>query len=240
MRSALTNKAHVQEGKNRFAKPDPEATLFETAEEQAARNALYHELEFFPTPPWAVRAVIEQMSLDDRLGPIRPFAEPYPATVLEPAAGRGHIAVPLAQMGYDVQACDIHDYGNGYAVRDFLDHDFGTDTFDAIITNPPFSLAADFVRKGLELAPDVLVLCRLSFLCSGGRHELHTQHLEAVYPFCERVCMALGVYDPKAKFATETAWFHFRRDTDPLSSPAIIHIPPGQRDRFFRPEDVAI
>jgi len=128
--------------------------------------------------------------------------------------------------------------GTGYDVADFLGDYSGS--FQALFMNPPFSLALEFILKGLEKARDVMCLARLSLLCSGSRFDLHDAHLEAVYPFCERVPMVLGRYDPKAKTATEMAWFHFTREPDPLSNPPVIHIPPGQRARLFRTDDLLI
>lgn len=237
-RATLTNAGHVQEGKNRFPQPPRVSTLFETAEELTALDRLYHALEFFPTPPWAVRAIIELMKANNH--GILPFlqAQHKKPLILDPACGRGHLLTPLAEYGYGVRGTDIHDYGKGYRVADYLGDYSGS--FPMLFFNPPFALAEAFVRKALTMAPQCMMLGRLSFLCSGERYNLHNEHLEAVYPFCERVPMVLGRYDPKAKTATETAWFHFRRrPTAPGRAPTI-HIPPGQKARLFRTSDLLI
>lgn len=238
-RSALTNAAHVAEGKNRFPPEEPQDTFWQTAAQQKAQKKRWRELEYFPTPPWAVRAIIAKLSEGQRFRPFTPEHCDRTPRILEPSAGRGHIVEPLRQLGYDVTARDIFDHGKGYEVCDFT-LDTREEQFDAVITNHPFSLGMAFVARGLAVAPDVLLLCRLSFLCSADRHEIFDRHLRAVYPFCERVPMKLGAYEPKHKFATEVAWFHFQRTPDDLSYPSLIHIPPGQRARFFRKEDLLI
>jgi SAM-dependent methyltransferase len=238
MRTALANAGHVQEGKNRFKKADPEGTLFTSAEDQKAELALFHKLEFFPTPPWATRAIIELMKANN--GGLLPFLEAQckRPLILDPACGRGHLLVPLSEYGYGVRGTDIHDYGKGYQVVDFLGDYSGS--FRVLFMNPPFSLAEEFILKGLSMARDVMCLARLSLLCSQGRYDLHTRHLEAVYPFCDRVCMSLGKYDPKAKFATEIAWFHFTRHPSHPGRAPTIHIPPGARLNYFRQSDLLI
>ena len=41
-------------------------------------------------------------------------------TCREPAANRGHMVRPLAEHFAHVSASDIHDYGAGYEVQDYL------------------------------------------------------------------------------------------------------------------------
>ena len=67
-------------------------------------------LDFFPTPPWAMRALIGHV-LPELAGSV----------ICEPACGAGDMARPLAEVACEIYASDIHDYGFGYAARDFLD-----------------------------------------------------------------------------------------------------------------------
>jgi hypothetical protein len=66
-------------------------------------------LDYFPTPPWATRALCEHV-IDIR-----------GCSVWEPACGEGHMVGPLKQYAESVAASDVHDYGFG-AVHDFLWH----------------------------------------------------------------------------------------------------------------------
>ena len=50
-------------------------------------------LDYFPTPPWATRALIEHVIVPD----LCPAGDVYTASVWEPACGEGHMARPLAE-----------------------------------------------------------------------------------------------------------------------------------------------
>ncbi|MCR6658001.1 MAG: hypothetical protein NVV72_01155 [Asticcacaulis sp.] len=239
-----TPSAHIMEGVDRFDKPPPEDTLFVAGADIAAQNALHHSLEFFPTPPWAVRAMWETL-VTSGVVDFRTFDGKEPnrhPTVWEPAAGRGHIALTLRELGCFVHASDIHDHGCGFRVVDFLAEDLMLWPCDAMVTNPPFKLAEAFVNKALQFADHVIVLCRLSFLNSTGRYGLHFDNpggnLKTFLPCIERVPMVLGRYDPQASTATEFAWFHYQRGY--RGHPLVLPIPPGSRERFQRREDVRI
>src|SRR5690242_15669255 len=82
-------------------------------------------LDFFPTPPWATRALCEYLRACDPLLSAK--------TCWEPACGEGHMARPLSEYFELVYSSDVHPYGFG-AQRDFL---FPGDDplFDWIITN---------------------------------------------------------------------------------------------------------
>ncbi|CAL4866693.1 hypothetical protein MMA231_00937 [Asticcacaulis sp. MM231] len=235
---------HTQQGKNRFKKETDQLVLVEMTPEEKALRALYKKLNYFPTPPWATRALITTLPDDlfaDVVGEV--FA-------LDPCAGRCHMVDVVREFGFNVTASDIHDHGMGYAVQDFLTAEYPADAdvlpFDAVFMNPPFSLDEDrpgeptiadkFIAKALTLANDVFVFGRLAFLTPAIRYELMRDHLEAMYVFCERVPIALGRISKKSG-ATDYAWYHFKRDADPLSHPATILIPPGTRDRLTRHGD---
>ncbi|ADU12020.1 hypothetical protein Astex_0322 [Asticcacaulis excentricus CB 48] len=224
------------EGVGRHADARSQRDFFVSEEDEA----LWLKLEYFPTPPWAVRAMAEQMP--------SVFQDPKLQRVFEPAAGRGHIYEPLRQIGlergFEVRGQDIyaHDPAKGFAVGDFLFPGVTYPGVDVVVTNPPFKLAADFVQRGLEIAADVILLCRLSFLNTAARHDLHFNNsvgnLTTLLPCIERVPMVLGRYDPQASTATEYAWFHYRRGY--TGAPVVKPIPPGSRTRHQRPEDVRI
>lgn len=200
----------------------------------AQRHEPADSLDFFPTPPWATRALCEYLKITDDLL--------HGKSAWEPACGEGHMVRPLSEYFERVYASDAHDYGHG-AVRDFL---FPGDepTFDWIITNPPFRLGLEFAVAAIDRARfGTAILVRTAFLESGDRFErLFSRHKpHAILQFCERVPMVKGRYDPKASTATSYCWIVWRcRPVKPhgQSVPMFIWIPPCRR-RLERPEDYA-
>jgi len=186
-------------------------------------------LDFFPTPPWATRALCNALFEFDDLCNL---------TAWDPACGEGHMARPLSEYFGHVFASDVHDYGFG-RVDDFL-LPGNKDSADWIITNPPFRLGAEFVIQALRLArKGVAMLVRTAFLEGGERYaELFSKHRPSdIYQFCERVPMVKGRYDPKASTATSYCWIVWRDGGAPASDCiAFRWIPPCKR-RFEKASD---
>lgn len=179
-----------------------------------AQQALYRQLDYFPTPPWAARAG----------GELVRHLDPEALTIWEPACGEGHMAAALAES-FLVFATDIHPFGYGEPydflgdslepIADFLDDavDRG-EVVDWIVTNPPFRTAGDFIRLGLRRARrGVAMLLRVQFLEGVGRYRLlhGAEPLTACAVFAERVPMTLGRWDPAQASATCYAWFLWRK-----------------------------
>lgn len=98
-------------------------------------------------------------------------AEKLPWCLWEPAAGRGALVRLLRAAGHIVVATDLNawpraDEGITTGV-DFLMEHRAPDGTQAIITNPPFNIAAQFIEKALTLCPRVYMLLRLSFMEGG-------------------------------------------------------------------------
>jgi hypothetical protein len=117
--------------------------------------------------------------------------EPLPHRIWEPACGRGAIVNVLRAHGHEVVASDLVDYGipitaPGYYRVDFLLERRAPKGTQAIVTNPPYQLADQFVAHALELCPLVVFLLRLAFLEAGtGRarkHQLRAQVLDEIPP----------------------------------------------------------
>ena len=197
------------------------------------------EADYYPTPPWATRALMR--ILNDQY-----FAR---GSVWEPACGGGHMAEVLAESFKSVLATDLYDHG--YAGRDGELIDFLSPEaarlgrVDWVITNPPFKLADEFIRVGLERAREgVAVLCRLQFLEGVKRSGLHFggnetgQGLTILAPFCERVAMVRGRYDPGASTNMAYAWFIYSNlPYGRKRAPVIMPILPGARAQGTRPYD---
>lgn len=193
--------------------------------------------EDFPTPPWACRALCVHV-LPNFLD--QPMTE---LTVWEPAANRGYMARPLTEYFRSVMCSDIHDYGVGYPVLDFLAPIHPGFTPDLVITNPPFRGATSFVRRAMPISRlGCAVLVRGTWMETLDRYNLFEQYPPTVVAqFVERVPMVKGRYDPKASTATSYAWvvfLHGQTDT------RWRHIPPCrkvlERDTDFVPPVAAL
>jgi len=188
----------------------------------------------FPTPPWATRALCEWIAL---CGYDLPKLD-----CREPAANRGYMVNPLKEYFGDVWASDVHDYGAGFAVHDYL---FGADPLGVVswtITNPPFRLAQRFITQARNTSRHgVAVIVRSAFLEGGARYrELFKDAPPTdILQFCERVPMVKGRYDHKASTATAYSWLVWRNN-DSTASTAFDWIPPGTRKRLERPSDYEV
>lgn len=140
--------------------------------------------------------------------------ETLPEVIWECACGPGSIVRVLRAAGHRVIATDIVEYGcDGAEIADFLAPDTARDA-SAIVTNPPYKHAAEFVRLALARAPIVCMLLRTQFLEGVGRTDLiESGHLRVVYQFRERLPMMhrAGWTGKKASSAMSFAWFVWDR-----------------------------
>lgn len=147
------------------------------------------ELDYFPTPPWATRALCEWLA--NYLG------EPLEIQrVWEPACGELHMARPLREYFAEVWATDVWRYTPDHGICDFLLDGPSHGEFDWIITNPPFAVGEWFVQKSIERARrGVAMFVRSSFAEGGDRYEaLFNDEDRPSYElvFCERVVCLKG------------------------------------------------
>lgn len=116
---------------------------------QQRASPVHDALDDFPTPPWATRALATYLvDLKD-------------LNVWEPACNRLYMANTLTEFAAAVHATDVHDYGRGGSLHDFLMSALPSDMaarpsffrgVDWIITNPPFVLGAEFALRALDVA----------------------------------------------------------------------------------------
>lgn len=177
------------------------------------RSEPHDSLDDFPTPPWATRALCEwiQGNYQDLSG----------CVAREPAANRGHMVKPLQEYFGFVEASDIHDYGTGYPVNDYL-WGLNPDPVHWTITNPPFRLAEQFIERALDTSKyGVAVIVRAAFLEGQGRYErLFSKNPPSyVLQFTERVVMHKGRLAPEGSTATAYAWLiWFTEDPQPVDT----------------------
>ncbi len=152
----------------------------------AQRVEAHDSLDDFPTPVWATRALCEFLrgqgfQLEN-------------CNAREPTANRGYMVRPLREHFGLVEASDVHDYGAGFPVNDYL---FGLlpEPVDFTIFNPPFRLAEQFIERAVATSTlGCAALVRTSFLEGEGRcGRIFTERPPAfVLVFSERVVMLRG------------------------------------------------
>lgn len=211
----------------------------------ASRRELPDSLEFFPTPPWATRALLTHVLTAAFRDAAAHEIGLVPAnTCWEPAAGEGHMSAVLGEQFAGVWRSDVHDYGGLNEVGSFVGE--GLDVAkgppqapDWVITNPPFSLGVAFVGRGLDVARvGVALLLRSQWLEGVERYEtlFRNRPPAIVAPFVERVPMAKGRWDPDGSTATAYAWFVWT--TCQRYRPAELRwIPPGCRQTLEHVHD---
>jgi len=164
------------------------------------------------TPPWAIKRFVEEFPWSAR------FGDEGTIRAIEPAYGEGNIIRVLnehPQLQYfEWQAIDIQEpefdlpNNTDFSRNNFLDVDFGEDNFDLLITNPPFSLAMEYVTKGLKIAEHVILMLRLNFLGSHKRNKFFRENMPNTYVLPNRVSYtANGKAD-----SCEIAWMHWDRE----------------------------
>lgn len=203
----------------------------------AQRRSPPKGLDFFPTPPWATRALVAHV--------IMPLGfDPALASAWDPCCGEGHMAETLRERFRAVEATDVFDYGRGYPVADVLaDGVVHDNRADLLITNPPFNIAADIAARALASGRflGVFLLVRSVWIEGADRYKrLFEFYPPSVFaPFVERVPMVAGRYDPKASSATAYAWIGWLGDrwSDDRPARPITFIPPC-RKRLERKEDI--
>lgn len=116
-------------------------TLGESGYKRVARDAYF-------TPAWVTQALVDSVELT-----VAPWSR-LETLIWEPAVGDGRMANVLRRAGYTVVGSDVHDYGwNGTFLLNFVrEHSspFGG-PIHAIVTNPPFDLAREFIRRAIEI-----------------------------------------------------------------------------------------
>ena len=164
------------------------------------RVEAHDSLDDFPTPPWATRAVIEWLNENHLIR--------KSDTCREPAANRGYMVRSLQEFFSSVEAADVHDYGEGFPVKDYL---WGLDPepVDWTFCNPPFRLAQQFIERAIRTSRvGVAMIVRSAFMEGVGRHRDFFMPFPPSYVLqhVERVPMVKGRYDPTASTATAYLW----------------------------------
>ena len=164
------------------------------------------ESEFYATDPQTLKLFLHEFLKDNSLDG---------ESILEPACGEGHISETIKEIlpNCEILSTDLIDRGYGQGGIDFLTHDYGR-SFGVVITNPPFSLAKEFIEKGLEVSKRyVIMLCKIQLLEGAKRKNMFLNTpLKYIYVHTTRQATWKGgkPLDPKGRKWSTTmclAWF---------------------------------
>lgn len=180
-------------------------SVFKTLGASNHSDAERESKDFYATDPRAIDLLIKKVWL--------------PKQILEPACGSGCLSVRLEELGYDVKSYDIVDRGYGEK-KDFFSITQPPFTGDyAIVTNPPYKFAKEFVLHAIELVPVGGLVCmflKTTFAEGKGRFN----SLFRIYPplavlqCVERVlCAKNGDFKTRKKegSAVAYAWWVWKR-----------------------------
>jgi len=105
------------------------------------------KLDFYATPVDVTHALMGFLDLPKQ-------------TIWEPACGDGAMSTVLESYGHKVISSDIRDSGYGIKDTDFLAESI---ICDAIITNPPFAISAEFISHALSQAKTVAMVFKSQY-----------------------------------------------------------------------------
>lgn len=152
-----------------------------------------------------------------------------PGPWFDPSAGGGGTMLPFMDAGIDVTGIDLEPLHENIAKADFLDLDSLPAGTAAVVTNPPWSLAARFIDHAFKIAPPVPVI----FLLPGD--WLHAQGRAR---FVER-CTAIGAVNRKPQWIGGTpdtakayvSWFRFDLKATE-SRPRFVQLSAGKSSKY--------
>ena len=149
--------------------------------------------------------------------------------ILEPCVGGGHIANAINDYyknTKDVIGLDIVDRGYpSTIVQNFLEWETN-EKFDGIISNPPYSLAQEFIEKSIELLDDngqIAMFLKIQFLEGIKRKEFFEKYPpKYIYVFSNRMATWNNgqELDPNGKKWSTTmchAWFIWEKENGQMS-----------------------
>lgn len=177
------------------------------------RGAVREENDNYATPPWTIRRFLEAYPLD--------------GTWLDPCAGNGSLIRAVSEFESkageprtDWAAVDIDTknipgldtLGIDYLITDFLERTDGilrkfSRPFRGVFTNPPYSLAEQFLRSLEGRGLEVIFLMRVGFLESAERNEYMQTRVPDLYVLPNR-----PVFKGKTSDSATYAWMVWPND----------------------------
>lgn len=171
--------------------------------------------DLYSTPSWCVRRLVENFpELCD-------LSVSSKGVWLEPAAGKGNLIREFNSVLPQRPIWDAFDVDEQHkdTLKSLADVTIGDFThmkpvprkYEVIVTNPPYSIAMEFVEKAREFEPKYLILLlRTNFLASQTRADFMREFTPDVYLLPNRPCFVRGKSDN-----TEYMWAVWDRDKTP-------------------------
>ena len=101
--------------------------------------------DFYATSPEAIDLLVSKIIL--------------PQHILEPACGTGCLSKRMEALGHKVTSCDLVDRGFGQVQDFFTMTQPPIEGMFAIVTNPPYKYAKEFVLHALDIVPQQGLVC---------------------------------------------------------------------------------
>ena len=137
--------------------------------------------------------------------------------IWEPACGNGNLALVLNKHDLPTYASDLKNRGYGMYDMDFLQNNNFIDA-QIILTNPPYSLATEFIEHALDILPDgglYIALMNITYLAGQKRYQrvYSKGSLREIYVFSKRVECWKNGEKPKDKCGSiaNYAWYVFQK-----------------------------
>lgn len=187
-------------------------------------KTMRQEDDFYATDPKAITLLLKGCSewMLDKLRfsksvEIGKLSDYIPTPLWECACGNGNLARELIKNQYLVWATDLKDRGYGM----HRDVDFLTTKqcgMNIILTNPPYSLATEFIEHALEILPAgglYIALMNITYLSGQKRYQrvYSKGSLREIYVFSKRIECWKNGERPKDKCGSiaNYAWYIFQK-----------------------------
>ena len=180
--------------------------------------------DFYATDPEALEALLQhcsywlhrQLSIAKRVELGKLYTR-MPGYIWECACGNGNLADLLLKHNFNVYATDLKD--RGYGIQRNLDFLHTQERHgEIILTNPPYSLATEFIEHALELLPYgglYIALMNITYLSGQKRYErVYSKGcLREIYVFSKRIECWKNNEKPKDKCGSiaNYAWYVFQK-----------------------------
>lgn len=163
------------------------------------RGAVRATADFYPTP----------LSAFDVLIPFLDRTRHH----WEPACGDGRLVLQMRMHGIRADGADLE---QDALLKGRIDYLKDTTQYDVVLTNPPYSLAQEFIEHGLAHSKEMWLLLRLNFLGSikRGGWWMHGRNPNALFILTQRPRFAKNKHGKIGSDGTEYAWFYWGRRYD--------------------------